>query len=81
MKKKIRNRLYHLLVLNLKDPTIKSIDGHVVTVAGYAMNVCNLEKCDLDELDIRQWKVFCRGSDSMESNQMIRYCIREGKKR
>ena len=54
MKKKIRNRLYHLLVLNLKHPTIKSIDGQVVTVAGYAMNVCNLEKCDLDELDIRQ---------------------------
>ena len=75
MKKEIRHIQYHLLVLNLKDPTIKSIDGQVITVAGYVMNICNLGKCDLDELDIRQWKVFCRGSDSMESNQMIRYCI------
>ena len=40
MKKEIRHILYHLLVLNLKDPTIKSIYGQVITVAGYVMNIC-----------------------------------------
>ena len=53
VKKEIRRRLDHLTGLNLNDKNLmKAINCRVITVAGYVMNVCNLEKDDLDKLDM-----------------------------
>ena len=52
VKKEIR-RLDHLTGLNLNDKNwMKAINRRVIPVAGYVMNVCNLEKGDLDDLDM-----------------------------
>ena len=53
IKKEIRKTLRHLTGLNLNDKNLmKAINCRVVTVAGYVMNVCNLEKDDLGKLDM-----------------------------
>ena len=50
--KKIR-RLDHLTRLNLNDENLmKAINSPVISVADYVMNVCNLRKGDLDELNV-----------------------------
>ena len=50
--KKIR-RLDHLTRLNLNDENLmKAINSRVIPAADYVMNVCNLRKGDLDELDM-----------------------------
>ena len=52
VKKEIRKRLDHLVGLNLNDQNLmKAINCRVIPVAGYVMNVVNLGKGDLDELD------------------------------
>ena len=52
VKKEIRKRLDHLTGQNLNDENLmKAINSRVIPVAGYVMNVCNLGKSDLDELD------------------------------
>ena len=53
VKKEIRRRLDHLTELNLNDKNLmKAINCRVIPVAGYVMNVCNLGKGELDELDM-----------------------------
>ena len=45
-------RLDHLMGLHLNDQNLmKAINCRVIPVAGYFMNVCNLGKGELDELD------------------------------
>ena len=52
VKKEIRRRLDLLTGLNLNDKNLmKVINCRVIPVAGHVMNVCNLGKHDLDELD------------------------------
>ena len=52
VKKEIKKRLDHLVSLNLNDQNLmKAINCRVVPVAGYIMNVCNIGKGELDELD------------------------------
>ena len=49
---RVRKRLDHLTELNLNDQNLmKATNCRVIPVAGYVMNVCNLGKGDLDELD------------------------------
>ena len=53
VKTEIRKRLDHLTELNLNDKNLmKTINCWVIPVAGYIMNVCNLRKGDLVELDM-----------------------------
>ena len=53
VKKEIRKRLDHLTRLNLNDQNLtKAINCRVIPVADYVTNLCNLEKGDLDELDM-----------------------------
>ena len=53
VKKEIRKRLDHLTGLNLSDKNLmKEINCRVILVDGYVMNICNLGKGDLDELDM-----------------------------
>ena len=53
VKKEIRRRLDHLTGLNLNDKNLmKAINCRVIPVAGYVINICNLGKGDLDELDM-----------------------------
>ena len=53
VKKEIRKRLENLTGLNLNDKSLmKAIKCRVKPVAGYLINVCNLGKGDLDELDV-----------------------------
>ena len=53
VKKEIRKRLDHLMGLNLNDKNLmKAISCRVIPVAGYVMNICNLGKGELDELDM-----------------------------
>ena len=53
VKKEIRKRLDYLTGLNLNNKNLmKEISCQVITVAGYVMNVFNLEKSDLGELDM-----------------------------
>ena len=60
VKKEIR-RLGHLMGLNLNNKNLmKAINCRVIPVAGYLMNVCNLGKSDLDELDMIVKSVFQR---------------------
>ena len=59
VKKEIRMRLDHLTGLNLNDKNLmKSINCRVMSVAGYVMNVCDLGKLDLDELEMTLKSVF-----------------------
>ena len=52
VKKEIRKWLNHPNELNLNDQNLmKAINCRVIPAAGYVMNVCNLGKGDLDELD------------------------------
>ena len=52
-KKEIRKWLNHLTRLNLNYKNLmKAINCRVILVAGYVMNVCNVGKGDLDELDM-----------------------------
>ena len=45
--------LNHLTGLNLTEQNLmKAINYRVVSVAGYVMNVCNLGKSNLNELDL-----------------------------
>ena len=75
IKKEIRKTLRHLTGLNLNDKNLmKAINCRVVTVAGYVMNVCNLGKGDLDELDMT---VKSREKDFMGDNQAMRDYIRK----
>ena len=61
VKAEIRRRLDHLTRLNLNDKNLmKAINCQVIPVAGYVMNVCNLGKGDLDELDIAVKSVLWR---------------------
>ena len=53
IKKEIRKRLDHLTELNLDDQNLmKAINCRVIPVAGYVMNVCHLEKGELEELNM-----------------------------
>ena len=75
VKKEIRRRQDHLTGLKLNDKNLmKAINCRVVTVAGYVMNVCNLGKGDLDELDMT---VKSREKDFMGDNQAMRDYIRK----
>ena len=61
VKKEIRRRLDHLTGLNLNDKNLmKAINCRVIPVAGYVMNVCNLGKGNLDELDVTVKKILRR---------------------
>ena len=52
VKNKIMRRLDHLMGLHLNDQNLmKAINCCVIPLAGYVMNVCNLGKGELDELD------------------------------
>ena len=52
VKKEIAKRLEQLIEVNLNDENlVKAINSRVVPVAGYVMNVCNLRKGDIVELD------------------------------
>ena len=52
VKNEIMRRLDHLMSLHLNDQNLmKAINCRVILVAGYVMNVCNLGKGELDELD------------------------------
>ena len=52
VKNEIVRRLDHLMGLHLNDQNLmKAIDCRVIPVAGYVMNVCNLGKGELDEID------------------------------
>ena len=52
VKKEIRKRLDHLTSLNLNDQNLmKAINCRAIPVAGHVMNVCNLGKGELEELD------------------------------
>ena len=51
--KEIRKMVDHLTGLNLNDLNLmKAINCQVLPVTGLAMNVCNLGKDDLEELDV-----------------------------
>lgn len=53
VKKEMRRRLDHLTGFNLNVKNlIKATNCRVMTAAGYAMNVCNLGKGYLYELDL-----------------------------
>ena len=53
VKTEIRKRLDNLTGLNLNEKKLmKAINYRAIAVAGYVMNVCNLGKGDLDELDM-----------------------------
>ena len=61
VKKEIRRRLGHLTGLNLNDKNLmKAINCRVIPLAGYEMNVCNLGKGVLNELDMRVESVLQR---------------------
>ena len=52
MKKEIRKRLEQPVEMNLNDENLmKAINCRVVPVVTYIMNVCNLRKGDIEELD------------------------------
>ena len=52
VKKEIAKRLEQLIEVNLNDENlVKALNSRVVPVAGYVMNVCNLRKGDIEELD------------------------------
>ena len=52
VKNEIMRRLNYLMSLHLNDQNLmKAINCRVIPVAGYVMNVCNLWKSELDELD------------------------------
>ena len=52
VKNEIMRRLDHLMSLHLNDQSLmNAINCRVIPVAGYVMNVCNLGKSELDELD------------------------------
>ena len=52
VKNEIMRRLDHLMGLHLNDQNLmKAINCRVIPVAGHVMNVCNLGKGELDELD------------------------------
>ena len=68
--KEIRKMVDHLTGLNLNDLNLmKAINCQVLPVTGLAMNVCNLGKDDLEELDVI---VYYREKDFMENNQAMR---------
>ena len=77
IKKEIR-RLDHLTRLNLDDKNLmKAINSRVIPVAGYVMNVCNLGKGDLDELDMTVRSVLGReGFHGRQSNDERLYIKR-----
>ena len=65
VKEEITKRQDHLTGLNLNDKNLmKAINCRVIPVVGYVMNVCNLRKGDLDELDMTvrtiSWKTIKR---------------------
>ena len=61
VKKEIRRRLDHLTGLNVNDKnSMKAINCRVIPVAGYVMNVCNLGKGNLNELDVTVKKILRR---------------------
>ena len=71
--KEIRKMVDHLRGLNLNDLNLmKAINCQVLPVTGLAMNVCNLGKDDLEELDVM---VYYGEKDFMEDNQAMRYYI------
>ena len=52
VKKEIQKRLDHLIGLNLHDQNLmKAINRRMMPFDGYVMNVCNLGKGGLDELE------------------------------
>ena len=52
VKKEISKRLEQLIGISLNDENlVKAINSRVVPVAGYVMNICNLGKGDIEELD------------------------------
>ena len=52
VKNEMMRRLDHLMGLQLYDQNLmKAINCRVIPVAGYVMNVCNLRKSELDELN------------------------------
>ena len=55
--------------LNLNDKNLmKGINCQVITVASYIMNVCNLGKSDLKELDMTAKSVLRRGFHGRQSS-------------
>ena len=79
VKKEIRKRLDHLTGLNLNDKNfMRAINCRVIPVAGYVMNVCNLGKGNLEELDIIVKFVLRReGFHGRKSNDERLYSKRE----
>ena len=74
VKKEIRKRLDHLRELSLNDKNLmKAINGRVTPVAGYVMNVYNIGKSDLDDLDMTVKSVFRRErfSERISSNERL----------
>ena len=52
VKKEIKIRLEHIMKASLNDEKlVKAINCRVIPVAGYIMNVCNLSKGDINEID------------------------------
>ena len=80
VKKEIRKRLDHLTGLNLNDKNLmKAINCRIIPVIGCVINICNLGKGDLDELDMIVKRVLRReGFDSRQSSDE-RYIQRETK--
>ena len=70
VKKEIRKRLDHLTGLNLNDKNLmKAVNCRIIPVIGCVINICNLGKGDLDELDMIVKRVLRReGFDSRQSS-------------
>ena len=79
VKKEIAKRLEQLIEVNLNDENlVKAINSRVVPVAGYVMNVCNLRKGDIKELD-KIVKTTLRKQGFHGSKQVTRDCMEEEK--
>ena len=78
VKKEIAKRLEQLIEVNLNDENlVKAIHSRVVPVAGYVMNVCNLGKGDIEELD-KIVKTTLR-KQGFHGRQVTRDCMEEEK--
>ena len=77
VKKEFKRRTEQLVSLNLNDENlIKAINCRVIKVAGYIMNVCNLQKGDLEQLD-KSVKAILRDKLSMADKIVTKDCIQK----
>ena len=80
LRKQIKIRLEQIMKTSLNDENlVKSINCRVIPVARYIMNVCNLSKGDLKELD-KIVKSVLRKEDIMENKQVMKDYMDEEKK-